>query len=317
MDAFLGDLRFTIRMFRKNGLFVCGTLIALAIGIGANTAIFSLVDAVLLRQLSYRNPQELVWIWGTRTDLDKAFFCIPDFVDYRDRNRTLEDVAAYANWGANLTDMGTPERLQGIRVTSNTFEMLGVNPAVGRTLRSDDDRPGNEHVVVLTYGLWQRKFGGDRWVIGDSLRLNGEGYTVVGVLPPDFVLPNTEADLVSPLSLDNHPRRNDRDANFLRMFARLKPGVSRQQAQDDLGVITADLREKYPESNAKKTTPRVLALREELVGSFSFALPILLGAIGLVLFIACSNVANLMLSRASARRIEFALRSVLGATRGR
>jgi putative ABC transport system permease protein len=317
-ETLFQDLRYGLRILSKNIGFTLTAVLALAIGIGANTAIFSLVNTILLRPLAFKDPDQLVWIWSRRVDRDKAFFSIADFSDHRDQNQTLETMAAIdPSWGVNLTDRGEPERFQGVRISAEAFQMLGVDAAVGRTLMPEDSKPGSSRVVVLSYGLWQRRFGSDRNLIGNTLTLNDNSYTVVGVLPQNFIIPNAETDVVSPLVLETDPRRADRDNNFLRALARLKPGFTPQQAQSDLDSITTNLRQQYPLTNAKKVGPKVLPLQEELVGSYNLALLMILGAVVLVLLITCSNLANLMLVRASARRKEMAIRSAMGASRMR
>ncbi|HVG18799.1 MAG TPA: ABC transporter permease, partial [Blastocatellia bacterium] len=315
-ETLLQDLRYGLRMLRKNVGFTLTTVLALAIGIGANTAIFSLVNAILLRPLAFKDSEQLVWIWARRVDRDKAFFSIPDFIDHRDQNQTLERMVAFdPNWGVNLTDSGEPERFQGVRISAEAFQMLGVEAVAGRTLLPEDGKPGSSRVVVLSHGLWQRRFGSDRSLIGKTLTLNDNSYTLVGILPPNFIIPNAETEVVVPLVLETDPRRTERDSNFLRTIARLKPGVTAEQAQSDLDSITTNLRQQYPTTNAKKVGPRVLLLHEEVVGNYHLALLMLLGAVVLVLLITCSNLASLMLVRASARRKEFAIRAAMGASR--
>ena len=317
MKTLWQDVRYGWRMLLKKPGFTLIAILTLALGIGANTVMFSLVNAVLLRQLPFRDPDRLVWVWSTRTDRDKAFFSIPNLIDYRGQNQTLEEVAAFGNWGANLTAAGDPERLQGIRISANAFQMLGVDAAAGRPLLAEDDQPDKARVVILTHGLWRRRFAEDRGLIGKTLTLNGESYTVVGVLPPDFVIPNTDFELAVPLRMEADARRNERGSNFLRVFARMKPGVTIQQTRADLAGITEHLRQQYPDANGKFTAPVVLGLHDEIVGSYRTALLFLMGAVGLVLLIACSNIANLQLARASARHRDIAIRNALGATRAK
>src|SRR5262245_45702953 len=195
MDTLLQDLRYGARTLLKQPAFTLAAIITLALSIVANTAIFSMVNAVLLRPLPYRQPEQLVWVWATRTDRDKAFYSIPNFIDTRDRQQSFAQLAAFAIWGANLTGAGEPERLPGVRLSAHSFQMLGVEAAAGRLLTAADDDPNNPRVVVLGYGLWQRRFGGDRNVIGQSLTLNGAPYTVAGVLPPRFAIPNAEIEI--------------------------------------------------------------------------------------------------------------------------
>jgi len=312
------DMRYGARSLWKNPGFTLVAVVTLALGIGANTAIFSVVNAVLLRQLPFKNPDQVMWVWSSRTDRDNAPFSLSDFLDYRDQNQTLELISAFSNIGLSLSGSERTERLQGLRVSANLFQLLGVDASAGRTLLPDDDEPGRRHVVVLTYECWQRRFGGDPQMIGKILTLNGEGYQLVGILPRRFDLPVREAEMAIPLAPEADPLRNVRNSvNFLRAVARLKPAVTRQQAEADLTAIVMRERQQYGDIYLRKTGVRLVPLYEAMVGSVRTSLWVLLGAVGLVLLIACSNLAALSLARASARHREMAIRKTLGATSSR
>jgi putative ABC transport system permease protein len=317
METFLRDVSFSFRMLGRRPGFTVAALIGLGLSIGANTAIFSMVNSIVLRQLPFKDSERLVWVWSTRTDRDKAPFSVPDFLDERDQNQTLEHMSAFSDWSANLTGGGDSERIQGLRISANVFRMLGVEAVAGRALIPEDDNAGSAPVVVVTHGLWKRRFGGDPGLVGRTLTLNDESYTVVGVLPPNFVFPGTRAELAIPIRLEVDPRRTERDSNFLRAIARLKPGVTQQQAQADLTSIARNLQEQYPKTNARKTSVTLVSLRDHIVGDYQAALLMIMGAVGLVLLIACANIGNLLLARSSARTKEIAIRMALGASRGR
>ncbi len=249
MEGLLRDIRYSVRSLRKRPAFSLLVVLILAVAIAANSSIFSIVNAVILKPLAFKEPNQLVWIWATRKTVSRAFFSIPNFIDTRDQNQTLAEVAPFAIWPANLTGEGEAERLQGVRMSANAMQMLGVEAAAGRTLAPDDDNPNNTRVVMLSYGLWQRRFGGTSEVLGKTLTLNGDSYTIVGVLPPRFVIPNAETEIMVPLRMDQDPRRTERGSNFLRLVARLKPGVTPAQAEADLAAITNRLRDLYPDDN--------------------------------------------------------------------
>lgn len=311
------NLRFGFRMMRKDTGFTIFLLIALALGTGVNTAIFSVVDSALIQPLPFRDPERLVWIWSTRTDRAKAFFSIPDFVDLREQSRTMEEIAALANWSGRFTGGEESERLQGIRISTNAFSMLGVRPVFGRNFDSKDGKPESSHVAMLGYGLWKRRFAKDPGVIGKTLILNDERYSVIGILPESYTFfgADPESELAIPLVFETDPWKTERGSNFLRAFGRLKPGTTPAQAQSDLNTINIHLQKQYPDTNAKKTSPRVLFLQEEIVGNHRPILLALFGAVTLLLLVACTNLAGLFLSRAAERNQEMAIRSALGASR--
>lgn len=315
MDGLLRDIRYSVRSLRKRPAYSLTVVLILAVAIAANSSIFSIVNAVLLKPLSFKQPDQLVWIWAQRKTVSRAFFSIPNFIDTRDQNQTLAELAPFAIWPANLTGQGDAERLQGVRISANAMQMLGVETAAGRALMPDDDNPNNARVVMLSYGLWQKRFGGANDVLGKTLTLNGEAYTVIGVLPPRFVIPNAEIEIMVPLRMDQDPRRTERGSNFLRVVARLKPGVTPAQVEADLSTITNRLRELYPDDNGNIASPRVLKLQDEVVGGYREGLWLILAAVVAVLLIACANLASFQLARAALHHKEMAIRTALGAKR--
>jgi putative ABC transport system permease protein len=323
MNNLWQDLRYGARMLVSKPAFTLAAMAIIALGIGANTAVFSMVNAVLLRSLPYQDSERLVALSGIirRETVEPRSISYPDFADWRSQNRVFERMAALDSVSFSLTDGDQPERINGELVSADYFPLLGVEAARGRTfLPEEDATPDTHRVALVGYELWQRRFGSDPAMVGRSITLNGGLYTVVGILPRGFRGISSQAEIWLPMMMVSSVRYaailQDRDEHWHRAIARLKPGVTLAEAESEMEVISRRLEQSYRETNANRGA-RVTLLREELLGNFRPALLILWGAVFFVLAAACANVANLLLVRAMGRQKEIAVRLSLGATRSR
>src|SRR5712671_5013428 len=325
METLFRDIRYGIRGLLKRPGFTLVALVTLALGIGANTAIFSVVNAVVLRPLPYTEPDRLMTLWETIPGSDRRSVAPGNFVDWRTQNKTFQDMAAtfYANF--NLTSDGEPDRIDGATITSNFMSLLGASAQLGRTFQADDDEHQDRSVVLISDGLWKRRFGSDQDVVGRTITIDETPHTVVGVMSRGFQFPErSELWVVGrnrgavPTSLISQVPTNDwvheRDAHFIRVLGRLRPGVTVSQAQSDIAAITRKAELDFPKTNGGLGS-NVVPLHAQIVGDVRRMLFILLGAVGFVLLIACTNVANLMLARATQRDREIVIRAAVGASR--
>jgi len=317
METLLKNIRYAVRSLSRQPGFTAIAVITLALGIGANTTIFSLINALILSPPSIAEPDRVVAIWRTpREKRTEGFASYLDLQDWRTRNQSFEDIAGFKPNGFNLIDNGEAERIQGMRVTANFFPLLRVKAFRGRNFQVEEEKRGSQPVAIISYGFWQSRFGGSETALDQQIPLNGQPHTIIGILPPGFEFPLSVRDAqVWTTVAGEASNLDERGAKVLRALGRLKPDITIEHAQSEMATIAASLAHEYPQSNGD-TTAYLVSAHEQIVGrDVRRALWLLLGAVGFILLIACTNTANLLLVRASARQKEIAIRAALGARR--